>query len=78
MSTILTQTRVQRNLLVGGRWPMAPANARFTRCERSEWPVCNRLLGRAQRGDGTPVNRVLGPTSASASVLTTQYADERT
>jgi len=26
------------------------ANARFTRRERSERSVCNRLLGRAQRG----------------------------
>jgi cysteine synthase A len=24
--------------------------ARFTRHERSEWSVCNRLLGRTQRG----------------------------
>jgi hypothetical protein len=28
----------------------SPPNARFTRRERSERSVCNRLLGRAQRG----------------------------
>jgi len=45
-----------------------PPNARFTRHEQSEWSVCNRLLGRAQRGrlhTGEPsewsvCNRLLG------------------
>jgi hypothetical protein len=48
---------------------LAMPNARFTRYERSEWSVCNPLLGCAARADCTP-NDALEPTGASASILT--------